>query len=117
MHGQVQPRPERSALDESSAPMTAYGTEAKYITSRGEISGDEREDVERDAIDRDERVPPLADSRQRGRGVLIKLRNRVEGGTVPKWRLVRSLRVSGIRNVRRRVRHALQLFVQSEDEL
>jgi hypothetical protein len=97
--------------------MTTHGTEAKYITSRGEIGGDERENVERDAIERDERVPPLADSRQRGRGILIKLRNHIEGGTVPKWRLVWSLRVSGIRNVQQRTRHALQLFVQSEDEL
>jgi hypothetical protein len=64
--------------------MTAHRTDEKYVTPRGEIGGDKSENVKRDAIDRDERVPPLADRRQRGRGVMVKLRNHIQSEAVPR---------------------------------
>jgi hypothetical protein len=81
------------------------------------MGGDEGEDVERNAIDRGQRVLPFADSRQRGRGVLVELRNRIRSETVPKLWLAWPPYTNEIHNVRRRIRHALQLLVQSEDEL
>ena len=44
-----------------------------------EVCGDEGEDFRWDAIDRDERVSPLADGCQCGRSVVVELRNGVEG--------------------------------------
>ena len=97
--------------------MTTYKTGVKYVTVRREMGGDEGEDVERNTVDRNQRVPPLADSRQRGRGVLVELRNRIRSETVPKFRLAWQSCRNGIRDVRWRMHHTLQLFVQSKDEL
>jgi hypothetical protein len=47
-----------------------------------EMGGDEGKDIQRDTVYGNERVPPFANSRQRGRGILIKLRNLVEGEAV-----------------------------------
>jgi hypothetical protein len=43
------------------------------------MSGDEGKNFRQDPIDGDERVPPLADSRQCGRGIPVELRNGIEG--------------------------------------
>jgi hypothetical protein len=82
------------------------------------MDGDEGEDVQRDSIYANERIPPFANSRQRSGGILIKLRDLVEGETAGE------ADVSGIvpkttffYNVRRRAGCAPQLFVQGEDEL
>lgn len=50
-------------LNEGSAPVAAYGGGAKQVIFAREMSGDDGENFQREAIDRDERVPPLADSR------------------------------------------------------
>jgi hypothetical protein len=97
--------------------MTTHKTGAKYLAVRREMGGDEGENVERNTVDRNKRVPPLADGCQCGRGVLIELRNRIRSETVPKLRSAWPLYTNGICDVRRRICHALQLFVQSEDEL
>jgi hypothetical protein len=65
-------------LKEGSAPMTAYKTGAESVLLGREMGGDEGENVQRDAVYTNERVPPLADSRQRGRGILVELRHRTE---------------------------------------
>ena len=59
--------------------MTTYKTGVETVLLGGEMGGDEGKDVQRDAIYANERVPPLADIRRRGRGTLVKLRNIVEG--------------------------------------
>ena len=48
-------------LNEGSAPMAADESCAESITLGREMGGDEREDIQRDAVDGDQRVPPLAD--------------------------------------------------------
>ena len=57
--------------------MTAHKTGAKYLAVRREMGGDEGEDVKRNTVDRNERVPPLADSCQCSRSVFVELRNRI----------------------------------------
>ena len=58
-------RPERATLKECSTPMTTHESGVEKFLLGNEMGGDEREDVQRDAVDRDERVSPLADIRQR----------------------------------------------------
>ena len=62
--------------------MTADSGSAIYIIHIREMSGNEGENFDRDAIDGDERVPPLADSFQRSRSIPVELRSMVEGEPV-----------------------------------
>ena len=57
--------------------MTAYetGTEAVLL---GEVGGDEGKNVQWEAVDGSERVPPFLNSQQCGRGVLIKPRDLIQ---------------------------------------
>jgi hypothetical protein len=68
-------------LKEGSAPMTTYKTGAETVLLGREMGGDEGKDIQRDAVYMNEGVPPLADSRQRGRGILVELRNLIDGET------------------------------------
>jgi hypothetical protein len=58
--------------------MAAHGTGTETVLLGREVGGDEGKDIQRDAICASERVPPFANSRQRGRGLLIKLRHLIE---------------------------------------
>jgi hypothetical protein len=68
-------------VKEGSTPVTAYKTGAETVPM-GEMGGDEGKDIHRDAVYANEGVPPLVDSRQRGRGILGEFGNLVEGETV-----------------------------------
>jgi len=59
--------------------MAAYESDAETVFLGVEMGGDEGKDIQWDAVYSDEGVPPFADSRQRGRGILVKLRNLIEG--------------------------------------
>jgi len=65
-------------LKESSAPMTAYIAGTETIRLGMKIGGDERKDIQRNTVDADEGVPPLADVCQRSRNVTVELRNVVK---------------------------------------
>ena len=52
-------------LEEGPTPMTAHESGVESVILGGEMGGDERKDIQRDTIDGNERVPPLADVRQR----------------------------------------------------
>ena len=69
-------------LNEGPVPMAAHIAGANKVPLVREVGGDKGENVQRDTIDGDERVPPLADIRQSDRSILIKLRHRVEGKSV-----------------------------------
>ena len=81
---QVQLGPQCSMLNEGPAPMTAHMAGIDGVPPAMEVGGDKGENVQRDAIGGDERVPPLANGRQGGRSILVELRNRVEGE--PVWK-------------------------------
>jgi len=66
-------------LKESPAPMAAYMTDAEKVRLGMKVGGDERKDIQRNAVDADEGVPPLADVCQRSRNVAVELRNVVKG--------------------------------------
>ena len=81
-----------------------------------EVCGDEGENFRRDAIDGDERVSPLADSRQRGRSILVERRNCTEGELAFRREDQCSLStIVMLRDLRRTARGALQFPVQGED--
>ena len=61
--------------------MTAHKTGEEVVPLGGKIGGDEGKDVQREAVDGNERVLPFANCRQRGRGVTIKLRDVIQGDT------------------------------------
>ena len=65
--------------NEGSAPMTAYESGSETILLRREMGGDEGKDVQRNTVYGSERVLPLADSHQRGRDILVELRNLIGG--------------------------------------
>ena len=65
--------------EEGPAPMTAYVTGAETVRLRMEVGGDEGKDVQRDAVDVNERVPPLANICQRSRNVPAELGDVVGG--------------------------------------
>ena len=69
-------------LKEGPAPMAAYIAGAETVRLEIEVGGDKGKDIQRKAIDVNERVPPLADVHQRGRNIPIELRNVVEGEAV-----------------------------------
>ena len=68
-------------LKEGPAPVTAYAIGVQNIPLGIEMGGDERKDVQRNTVDVNEGVPPLANVCQRCRNVLIELRDVVEGKT------------------------------------
>jgi len=78
------------------------------------MGGDEGKDLRRDAVYVNEGVPPPADSRRRGRGTLVELRNLVGGEAIEE---VSVSFPKTSRNLRQRIRYVLQLLVQSKDEL
>ena len=62
--------------------MAAYRTGPKTILLGIEMGGDEGKDIQRNAVYAKEGVPPLPDSCQRGRDVLVQLRNIIESEAV-----------------------------------
>src|SRR5882762_976503 len=66
-------------LKEDPAPMTAHKTCAETVLLGREVGGDEGKDVQRDAVDANERVLPLAESSKCSRKVPFELRNHVQG--------------------------------------
>ena len=69
-------------LKESSALTTAHEGGLKTVLLGREMGGDEGKDLHRDAVYGNEGIPPLADGRQRGRGIPVELRNPVEGEAI-----------------------------------
>ena len=65
-------------LKEGSAPTTTHKRGAKTILLGWEMSEDQGEDVQREAVYGNEGVHPLADSRQCSRGILVELRNLIQ---------------------------------------
>jgi len=61
------------------APMTAYVTGPETVLLGEEVGGDEGKDVQRDTVDINEGVPPLADICQRGRSIPVELGDVVKG--------------------------------------
>ena len=61
--------------------MTAYESGLETILQK-EMGGDQGKDVQRDTVYGNEGVPPLPDSRQRSRDILVELRNLIEGETI-----------------------------------
>jgi hypothetical protein len=78
------------------------------------VGGDEGKDFQWDTVYGNERVPPFANRCQRGRCILIKLSHLIEGEAARKS----AYHSKNLANdVRRRICSALQLLIQSEDEL
>ena len=69
-------------LEGDPAPMTTNETEAETVVLGREMGGDEGKDIQRDAVDGNEGVPPLADGDQRGRDVLVELRKGIKGEAI-----------------------------------
>jgi len=70
-------------LKEGPTPMTAYVTGVETVRRQGmEVDGDEGKDVQRNAVDTNEGVPPLADIRQCGRDIPVELGDIVKGEAV-----------------------------------
>ena len=59
--------------------MAAYEAGAETVSLKSEVGGNEGKDIQREAIDRGERVLPLVDGCQRRRDVMIKLRDLITG--------------------------------------
>ena len=66
-------------LKEGLAPVTAHTIGVQKVLLGIEMGGNERKDIQRNAVDGNEGVPPLANVCQRCRNVLIELRDVVEG--------------------------------------
>ena len=62
--------------------MTTHESCAETVLLGDEMGGDERKDVQLNAIDGKEGVPPLANIRQRRRDILVELRNVVKGEAI-----------------------------------
>jgi len=70
-------------LKEGPTPMTAYVTGIETVRRlEMEVGGDEGKDVQRNAVDADEGVPPLADVCQRDRDIPVELGDFVKGEAV-----------------------------------
>ena len=65
-------------LKEYSAPTTAYESDPEPVRLGREMGGNQGKNLQRDAVYGNEGVPPLADGRQNGRDIPVKLRNLVE---------------------------------------
>jgi len=111
-------------LKEGPTPMTAYVTDAKAVCLGMEVGGDQRKDVQRDAVDVNERVPPLADVRQRGRDIPVELGDVVKAEAVKEVGVLLIITqdlarepATVFRDVRWRIGRVLQPLVQGESEL
>ena len=69
-------------LKEGSTPVTAYESGAEPVSLGRKAGGDEGENLQWDAVDGNEGVPPLADNSQCGRNIAVELRNLFEGGAI-----------------------------------
>ena len=69
-------------LKEGPTPMAAYVTGTETVCLGIEVGGDEGKDVQRDAVDTNKRVPPLANVRQSGRNIPVELGDIVKGEAV-----------------------------------
>ena len=105
--------------------MTTYKTGVETVLLGGEMGGDEGKDIQRDAIYANEGVPPLADSCQCGRSILVESGNLFKGGgraivevnTSFPGRTSRASPQRFFCHVRRGMGYTLQFLVESEDEL
>ena len=59
--------------------MAAYKTGTETVALGREMGGYEGEDIPRDAVNGNERVPPFANIHQRRRGIFVKSRDLVKG--------------------------------------
>jgi len=66
-------------LEEGPVPMAAYVTGVETIRLGIKVGGDEGKDVQRYAVDMNERIPPLANACQHGRNILAELGDVVRG--------------------------------------
>ena len=71
--------PNRGVLKKSPTPATAHKSGPEAITQRSEMCRNDTKDIQRKTVDRDERIPPPVDGRQRGQGVSGKLRKLEKG--------------------------------------
>lgn len=62
--------------------MAAYKSGTETVPLGREVGGDERKDIQRESVDGNKGVLPLADGRQRCRNVLVELRDVIEGEAV-----------------------------------
>ena len=72
------PGPQGAMLNEGSAPMAAHESCTESITLGREMDGDEGKDIQRNAVDGGESVPPFADGFQCSCSVLVELRNCIQ---------------------------------------
>ena len=105
-------------LKEGPAPMTTYKTCTETVLLGREVGGDEGEDVQREAIDANERVLPLINNGKCGRQVPVELTNFVQAGAAEEvsTSLFDESRII-FHNAPGTTRHTCQLFVQSKNEL
>jgi len=69
-------------LKKGLAPMTADMAGTETVRLGMKIGGDEGKDVQRDAVDVNEGVLPLADICQRGRDILVESGDFIKSGAV-----------------------------------
>ena len=69
-------------LKEDPTPMTTHMTGTESVLLGTQMGGDERKNIQRNAIGVSEGVPPFTDVCQRGRSILVELRHTVEGKAV-----------------------------------
>ena len=104
-------------MKEGSAPMAADESGVESVLLGREVGGDEGKNIERYAVDGGKRVPPFANGCQCGRCVPVELRNCIQGETAEEASKSFLNQSGMVLDSRRRIRHALQLLVESEDEL
>jgi len=66
-------------LKKGPAPMAAYVTGSETIRLGMKVGGDEGKHVQRNAVDVNEGIPPLANACQHGRNILAELGDVVRG--------------------------------------
>jgi len=69
-------------LKEGPTPMTTHMSGTETVLLGTEMGGDEGKNIQRNAIDAGEGVPPFTDVCQCGRSIPVELRNTVEGKAV-----------------------------------
>ena len=62
-------------LKEGPTPMTTHMTGTESVLLGTQMGGDERKNIQRNAIGVGEGVPPFTDVCQRGRSILVELRH------------------------------------------